>query len=119
MAPPPAGTSPRRLVYQRRRRRRLTVRRTVALVAAAAAALALAGAAQAKELSEVKLCGPHGCAAITDRDTIAKYEMSGDGTEIGTPPLAPYYDLVITVNAAPGEQFDNGATSTSWSQWYV
>jgi hypothetical protein len=67
----------------------------------------------------VKLCGPNGCAAVTDHDVIAKYESSGDGVEVGTPPLAPYYNLVVTVKAADGEQFENGATSFSWSQWYV
>jgi hypothetical protein len=95
------------------------VRRTFALVAAVAAALALAAGAQAKNLSELKLCGPNGCAAITDRATIDKWEGSGDGMEIGTPALSPYYDLVLTVQAGEGEQFENGATSESWSQWYA
>ena len=95
------------------------MKRTLLLLAAFGAVLAAPTAASAKNISELKLCGPSSCATINDKSVLDEWMRSGDGGPAGTPPLAPYYRFDITVRAGEGESFDNGKTSQTWSQWYV
>ena len=95
------------------------MKRTLLLLAAVSAALAAPTAATAKNISELKLCGPSSCATINDKNVLAEWMQSGDGGPTGTPPLAPYYRFDVTVTAGAGETFENGKTSVTWSQWYV
>lgn len=99
--------------------RRPTLKRTLFLLAAITAALAVPSGALAKNISELKLCGPSSCATIDDKSILQQWMQSGDGGPTGTPSLAPYYRLDVTVTAGPGETFENGKTSLTWSQWYV
>jgi hypothetical protein len=88
------------------------------LFVAGAVALAAPAAAAAKNISSVKLCGASDCATITNRDVLQRWMESG-GSLTAPPAISRYYRLEITVSAAPGETFDNGKTSITWSEWYV
>jgi hypothetical protein len=83
------------------------------------AALAAPTAASAKNISELKLCGPSACGTITDKDVLERWMQAGDAGPTTTPQLARYYRFEVTVTAGPGEKFENGKTSMTWSQWYV
>jgi hypothetical protein len=95
------------------------LKRTLLLLAAVSAALAAPMAAMAKNISELKLCGPSSCATINDKDALQEWMQSGDGGPTDAPSLAPYYRFDVTVTAGQGETFENGKTSVTWSQWYV
>jgi hypothetical protein len=95
------------------------LKRALLLLAGVTAALAVPSAAIAKNISELKLCGPSSCGTITDKNVLQQWMQGGDGGPTATPPLAPYYRFDITVTAGPGEKFENGKTSITWSQWYV
>jgi hypothetical protein len=95
------------------------LKRTLLLLAAVTAVLGAPTVAAAKNVSELKLCGPSSCATINDRAVLERWMQSGDGGATGTPLPAPYYRFDVTVRAAAGESFDNGKTSVTWSQWYV
>jgi hypothetical protein len=86
--------------------------RLAPLVLAAAAALALAAPAAAKELSKAEVCGPAGCIAVTDRDTLRGIPTGGE--ELATqPPLQAFHTLRLTVTE--GE----GGPEHRWSVYYV
>ncbi len=61
----------------------------------AAGALAAAGAAQAKEIVSLKLCGTTGCNTVTDRDTLRGWEAEGDPEQVGLPMPAAFYTVAI------------------------
>ena len=89
------------------------------LLVGIAAALAAPSGAIAKNISELKLCGPSACGTITDKTVLERWMQAGDAGPTATPPFAPYYRFEVTVRAGPGETFENGKTSVTWSQWYV
>lgn len=95
------------------------MKRLLLLLAFVSAALAAPTAANAKNISELKLCGASSCAKIHDKTVLESWLHAGDGGPTGTPALAPYYRFDIVVTAAPGETFENGKTSVTMSQWYV
>jgi hypothetical protein len=75
--------------------------RLAPLLLAAAAALALAAPAAAKELSKAELCGPAGCIAVTDRDTLRGIPTGGE--PLGSqPPLQAFHTLRLTVTEGEG-----------------
>jgi hypothetical protein len=75
------------------------MRRTFALAAVLALALAPAAAA-AKEITKAEVCGPDGCATVSDHSALS---VIGNGGPPRTPPTAaPYYDVRVTV--AAGDQ---------------
>jgi hypothetical protein len=92
---------------------------TLVAAAASAAALLLAAPAGAKNVSELKLCGPSACASIRDASLIELWEQSGAPRAVAAPPIGPFYRFETTVSAAPGEKFENGQTSMTWTDWYV
>jgi hypothetical protein len=68
----------------------------IALVAlVASGALAAAGAAQAKEIVSLKLCGTTGCNTVTDRDTLRGWEAEGDPAQVWQPMPAAFYTVAI------------------------
>jgi hypothetical protein len=87
--------------------------RRLVLSLAAATALAVAAPAGAKELVKAELCGPVGCATVTDRDDLRLVPTGGE-TTAGPPPMSAYQRLEITVQDGP----DRGDTN-SWTVWYV
>jgi hypothetical protein len=89
------------------------------LLASAATLLLAPASAHAKSISSLKLCGPNSCATIDDPTAIQRWSESNGFDPVGTPPPAPYYRLDTTIAGAPGETFDNGKTSMTWSQWWV
>ena len=74
------------------------------------ALLTVPAPAMAKELTNVAVCGPDACAAITGETNLHDFGASGepDGT---VPAPAPFYEIRFTVDAE-GE-------SHQWSSWYV
>jgi hypothetical protein len=95
------------------------VKRLIVLAAAAAALLAVAAPANAKNISELALCGPGGCAKITDPSLIATWAEGPAPQSAGPAPIGAFYRFDVTVTGAPGEKFDDGKTSMTWSEWYV
>lgn len=89
------------------------------LVGLAAVLLFLPATAQAKEISKLSICGPSSCASITD-PTLLQQWMQADGGQSARPSaLAPFFRLETTVTAGPGETFDDGRTSVTWSEFYI
>lgn len=86
--------------------------RLAPLLLAAAAALALAAPATAKELSKAQLCGPDGCIAITDGETLRQLPTGGEEVA-AQPPLHPFHTLRLTMTE--GE----GGPEHSWTVYYV
>jgi hypothetical protein len=97
----------------------MIVKRLAVLVAAAAATLAVAAPANAKNISELALCGPDACAKLTDASVISRWAEGGNPLAAAPAPIGAFYRFDVTVTAAPGEHFDNGRTSITWSEWYV
>jgi hypothetical protein len=95
------------------------VKRTLLLFACAATLLVAPASAHAKNISSLQLCGPAACATIDDPATIQRWSESNGYDPVGTPPLAAYYRFVTTISAGPGETFDNGKTTATWSEWWV
>jgi hypothetical protein len=80
----------------------------------AAAALAAVGAAPAKEVTELQVCGPDACATVTDRDWLSRFENSvgSDDVIIGAAAPAEYYVVRGTIDAGDSQQF-------RWENYYV
>ena len=55
------------------------MRRTTLFLAAVVVALVAPTASLAKNIAELKLCGPSSCASITDKDVLQRWEQAGDG----------------------------------------
>jgi hypothetical protein len=81
----------------------------IALVAAAVA-LATTTSASAKELREVKICGPAACRAITDQAAMQRITEGGYQT-LAASRASEYYSVTYTV--------DEGGHTVSWSAWYI
>jgi hypothetical protein len=97
----------------------VAVLRLTPLVALAALVLALPVTALAKEVSKVEICGPNDCASITDRALLGQWMESSDGSTTGPAAIAPFLRLEFTVTAAPGETFEDGKNTVTWSDYYV
>ena len=95
------------------------MKRSLLLLVTTATLFASPALANAKNISSLKLCGPSACATIDDRATIERWAQANTSDPISTPPLAPYYRFDTTVTGAPGETFENGKTTVTWSQWWV
>lgn len=74
------------------------------------ALLAVPAPAMAKELTNVSVCGPDACAAITGETNLHNFGASGE-PDGSVPAPAPFYEIRYTVDAE-GE-------SHQWSSWYV
>jgi hypothetical protein len=85
----------------------------VLCAAGATAALALVGAAPAKEISAVEVCGPDACAGVADRETLTRFEETAGGFEVSTGPAVPaeFYVLRLT--------YSDGVEQHSWENYYV
>lgn len=91
----------------------------VPLIGLAAVLLFLPATVQAKEISKLSICGPSSCVSITDT-TLLQQWMEGDNGQTAPPSaVAPFVRLETTVTAAPGEDFDGGKTSMTWSDFYI
>ena len=74
------------------------------------ALLAVPAPAMAKELTNVSVCGPDACAAITGETNLHNFGASGE-PDGSVPAPAAFYEIRYTVDAE-GE-------SHQWSSWYV
>jgi hypothetical protein len=81
-----------------------------------AALFFLPATAQAKEISKLSICGPSSCASITDV-TLLQQWMQNNGQSARPSPVAPFLRLETTVSAAPGEMFESGKPSMTWSNY--
>ena len=81
-----------------------------ALLLTLSAALAVTTSAAAKELKEVRICGPASCTRVTDPSTMDRL-TSGVGSARAPAPVAGYYAVTVTV--ADGDQ------TSSWDVYYV
>ena len=77
-------------------------------VLTAAAGLALAPAAEAKELIAVEVCGPDGCNRATDAQTLRNVPMGGE-TEGPLGPPAAFYRVHFVLGE--GEDLSGGSLS--------
>ena len=73
------------------------MRRMLVLAAAAALTLAAAPAAGAKEITNAKVCGPDGCAAVEDET--GRFALMTAGSPTDPPTRAPYYEVSATFAA--------------------
>jgi hypothetical protein len=82
------------------------------LLAAALVALplALSAAASAKEIREIKVCGPAACRALTDQPTMSLVASGGYQTLVPAA-ASEYYIVTYTV--------DEGDSSFSWQNYYI
>lgn len=78
-------------------------RRIALVVAVAGAALVAAGAAPAKRISELRICGAESCTTITDPTALAEFEASAASFR-SIEPAAPasYYSIRLTFDAGNG-----------------
>jgi hypothetical protein len=74
------------------------------------ALLAMPAPAMAKELTNVSVCGPDACAAITGETNLHNFGASGE-PDGSVPGPAPFYEIRYT--------FDAEGESQQWSSWYV
>jgi hypothetical protein len=74
------------------------------------ALLALPAPAMAKVLTNVSVCGPDACAAITGETNLHDFGASGE-PDGSVPGPAPFYEIRYT--------FDAEGESQQWSSWYV
>jgi hypothetical protein len=74
------------------------------------ALLAVPAPAMAKELTNVSVCGPDACAAITGETNLHDFGASGE-PDGSVPGPAPFYEIRYT--------FDAEGESQQWSSWYV
>jgi hypothetical protein len=72
--------------------------------------LAFAGMASAKELREIKVCGPSACRVITDAPTMMQIASGGSQTFVPAP-ASEYYTVSYTV--------DEGGHAVSWENYYI
>ena len=90
------------------------------LLISVALALLLPATAAAKEIGGLQACGLSGCAKLNDRALLAQIGEGSNGeANAPVPALQPFYKLVYTVNAAPGEQFQGGKKHFTFTSWYV
>jgi hypothetical protein len=68
----------------------------------AVAALVLAAPAAAKELTKAELCGPAGCIAVTDEDTLRNIPTGSEPIADQPPLLQPFHTLRFTVTEGDG-----------------
>jgi hypothetical protein len=89
------------------------MKRLVLLVAVLAAVAP--PAALAKEIAEMRICGPTACTTIDDAETLRNLPAGGEA--VGTvPPVAPYYTVRITTEI-PEEE--GGPRTEAWELFYV
>jgi hypothetical protein len=88
------------------------------LLGLAAVLFLLPATAQAKQISKLSICGPSSCASITDV-TLLQQWMQNNGKSAQPSAVAPFFRLETTVSAAPGEMFEGGKTSMTWSDFYI
>lgn len=89
-------------------------------VAVAAAVLALPAPALAKQVSKLQVCGLSDCASTTDRGLLMRIGEGTNGSNRSdAPALQPYYRLVYTVTALPGESFGDGKNSFTFTNAYI
>jgi hypothetical protein len=81
-----------------------------ALLLTLSVALTVTTSAAAKELKEVKICGPASCARVTDATAMDRL-TSAVGDARGPSPVAGYYAVTVTV--AEGDQ------ESSWQVYYI
>ena len=74
------------------------------------ALLAVPAPAMAKVLTNVSVCGPDACAAITGQTNLHDFGASGE-PDGSVPGPAPFYEIRYT--------FDAEGESQQWSSWYV
>jgi hypothetical protein len=86
--------------------------RLATFVLAAAAALALAAPATAKEPTKAEVCGPAGCIAVTDKDTLRTFP-SGDESLAAQPAPQAFHTVRYTVTE--GE----GGPEHTWTAYYI
>jgi hypothetical protein len=107
------------VVYERHHAKEASMHRAL-LGLTAVLTLALPAVASAKEISKLEVCGAGDCNSTSDRALLAHIgEGSDGGTPGSTPALQPFYKLTYTVSAGPGERFNNGRTSETFSTYYV
>lgn len=95
------------------------MRRIVPLVGLVAVLLLLAPTAAAKQISKLSICGPSSCAPITNTALLQEWMQADDGRSASPSAVAPFFRLETTVTAGPGETFEGGSTSTTWSDFYI
>jgi hypothetical protein len=95
-------------------------------IAAAAACAVWPGAAAAKEIASMKVCGANGCAALTNPQT---FWNDGSGGLTFDAPVGPYYRLEVaigdpgqigarqTVSWLRGARLTHGADQSSFDPW--
>ncbi len=73
------------------------MKKFVVLALAAAGLLTLAAAAQAKEITTLKVCGASGCNTVNDRDALRGWEGAGDAypDEVAAPGAQRFYTLEL------------------------
>jgi hypothetical protein len=71
------------------------MKKLAVLVSAAAAFLALAVAAQAKEIGSLKVCGASGCNTLADRDQLQGWEPNNDPSSQSGAAAQRYYTVEI------------------------
>jgi hypothetical protein len=86
------------------------MQRLVPLAFAFVVLLVAPGAASAKELTQVQLCGPAGCTSVTDRQMLRRIPTGGE-TTASPPPASSFYTMRMTVDAE-GEKH-------AWTVFYV
>jgi hypothetical protein len=80
---------------------------------ATAAALALSGAAAAKEVTAIDVCGTDGCTRIADRATLRGFEQ---GSELAqAPPAGAQRSYVVRVRVRD----DAGASQVGWTTLWL
>ena len=84
-----------------------------------AAVLLVPATAQAKEISKLSICGPSSCTSITDVTLLQQWMQADNGQSTGPSEVTPFVRLETTVSAAPGETFEGGKTSITWSDFYI
>jgi hypothetical protein len=75
--------------------------------------------AEAKQISKLSICGPSSCASITDAMLLHEWMQGDNGQSARPSAFAPFLRLETTVTAAPGETFEGGNTSITWSDFYI
>ncbi len=86
------------------------MKRLTMLVLALAGTLAVPSLASAKELTKAQVCGPGGCATVTDKHTLLNIPTGGD-TPSAPPPASSYYELRLTVTER--------SHTYRWTSYYV
>src|SRR5512133_2572673 len=82
-------------------------------ILATAAALALPGAAAAKEVTALEVCGTDGCTRIADRATLRGFEQ---GSELAqAPPAGAQRSYVVRVRIRD----DAGASQVGWTTLWL